>query len=126
MVRSTARLAWPRQGGMVQAYVESARLFALQTVIHRWQLVVHIDPAGVPEEHFAGSDRRLPPGINAWQVYTDYLQKLHTAAVARLKSRRGVDLFDRLSARDRVQYILTIPAAWQSHLIPLLADVLLS
>lgn len=68
-----------------------------------------------------GPTRRLPPGVSAFQVYTDYLQRLHVAAVARFQSRRGADLFNRLTSQDRVQYILTIPAAWQSefaHILP--------
>ena len=57
---------------------------------------------------------QLPPGVSVYRVYTDYLQRLHTAAVMRFKTRRGTDLFNRLSLEDRIQYILTIPAAWQS------------
>jgi len=76
--------------------------------------LVHIDPDGIPDQHMAGVAHTLPFGVTAWQVYTNYLAKLHGAAIARLQSRRGVDLFTRLRAQDRVQYILTIPAAWQS------------
>jgi len=76
---------------------------------------VHVDTTDIPPEHLAQEGRRLPKGVTVWQIYTDYLRNLHAAAVARIRSRRGADLFDRLTAQDRVQYILTIPAAWQSQ-----------
>ena len=52
-----------------------------------------------------------------WQIYSDYLTKLHKAAISRFKSRRGADLLDRLATQDRIQYILTIPAAWQRRFL---------
>lgn len=78
-------------------------------------ITVHVDPAGVPAEHLQGPGRQLPPGVTVWQVYSDYLQRLHAAAVGRIRTRRGADLFDRLSAAGKVQYIVTIPAGWQSE-----------
>ncbi|ORX37832.1 hypothetical protein BD324DRAFT_680710 [Kockovaella imperatae] len=73
---------------------------------------LHVDPASGPTLR-NGPEYQLPPRVSVYQVYTDYMTRLHSAAIARLKSRRGADLFDRLSAEGRVQYILTIPAAWQ-------------
>ncbi|GFZ48315.1 hypothetical protein JCM24511_06063 [Saitozyma sp. JCM 24511] len=78
---------------------------------------LHIDPSTIPIEHMSGPTRQLPPGVSAFQVYTDYMQKLHAAAVTRFQTRRGADLFKRLTTQDRVQYILTIPAAWQKPAI---------
>jgi hypothetical protein len=85
------------------------------TVLNDMVHPVHIDPSTIPIEHMSGPTRQLPPGVSAFQVYTDYLQKLHAAAVTRFQTRRGADLFKRLTTQDRVQYILTIPAAWQSE-----------
>lgn len=94
--------------------VSTSNHTAILSVLHQYGSIVHIDPQGVAKEHFAHPSRQLPPGVSVWQVYTDYLQRLHTAAVERFKSRRGTTLFDNLATQDRIQYILTVPAAWQS------------
>ncbi|RSH82154.1 hypothetical protein EHS25_006087 [Saitozyma podzolica] len=110
---NTAGQCQPDWGAQCLAHKWSpSRLASLGLTKTEWYKL-HIDPATIPQEHMTGPTRQLPPGVSAFQVYTDYLQRLHVAAVARFQTRRGTDLFSRLTSQDRVQYILTIPAAWQ-------------
>jgi hypothetical protein len=59
--------------------------------------------------------RRWIMGVSAEQVFSDYLARSHRAALERIRTKRGAAFFDNLQAENKIQDILTVPAAWQSE-----------
>lgn len=74
---------------------------------------MHISPGTVPPQHLSGSSKAIPHGLTPFDVFGDYLTRLHAAALDRIRAKRGESFVTQLVAKDRVTYILTIPVAWK-------------
>jgi hypothetical protein len=84
-------------------------------ITHQWvscNIIVHVDPQGVPVDYLRQPGRILPEGLAVSQIYTDYLVRLHGAAMESIKAKRGEAFITNLLLEQKVQYILTVPNAW--------------
>jgi hypothetical protein len=77
---------------------------------------VHINPDARTRAFLDESQHTLPSRVTGLQAYQDYLTKLHNHAMQEIRSKRGAAFVDNLLEAEKVQYILTVPAGWQSEL----------
>jgi hypothetical protein len=84
-------------------------------ITYQWvscNIIVHVDPQGVPLDYLRQPGRILPEGLAVSQIYSDYLIRLHGAAMESIKAKRGEAFIAKLLLEQKVQYILTAPSAW--------------